>query len=126
MPRRTDGLQTNVTIRGVTPKAFEVRGECYLSKENFERHNAKADGKKIKKLVNCRNGAAGAIRQKDPKVTKARRIQFMAFGVTETSFTDLDDDTDVLDYLESLGFQTVKHFVIGNQPQINASIFSGG
>jgi DNA ligase (NAD+) len=98
-------------------EAFEVRGECYLSKENFERHNAKADGKKIKKLVNCRNGAAGAIRQKDPKVTKARRIQFMAFGVTETSFTDLDDDTDVLDYLESLGFQTVKHFVIGNQPK---------
>jgi putative ABC transport system permease protein len=26
MPRRSDGLQTNVTIRGVTPKAFEVRG----------------------------------------------------------------------------------------------------
>lgn len=26
MPRRGDGLQTNVTIRGVTPKAFEVRG----------------------------------------------------------------------------------------------------
>ena len=26
MPRRRDGAQTNVTIRGVTPKAFEVRG----------------------------------------------------------------------------------------------------
>ena len=25
-PRRTDGIPTNVTIRGVTPKAFEVRG----------------------------------------------------------------------------------------------------
>jgi putative ABC transport system permease protein len=26
MPRRTDGTATNVTIRGVTPRAFEVRG----------------------------------------------------------------------------------------------------
>ena len=26
MPRRSDGTPTNVTIRGVTPKAFEVRG----------------------------------------------------------------------------------------------------
>src|SRR5262249_47693069 len=25
-PRRTDGIPTNVTIRGVTPTAFEVRG----------------------------------------------------------------------------------------------------
>ncbi len=25
-PRRTDGLATNITIRGVTPRAFEVRG----------------------------------------------------------------------------------------------------
>ncbi len=48
-------------------------------------------------------------------MTKARRIQFMAFGVTDASFTDLDEDTDILDYLESLGFQVVKHFVIGNQ-----------
>jgi hypothetical protein len=75
---------------------MEVRGECYLSKAQFEAHNAKADGKKIKKLVNCRNGAAGALRQKDPAVTRERGIQFMAFGVSDTSLPDLDDDTDVL------------------------------
>lgn len=96
---------------------FEVRGEVYLSKKNFERHNAKADGKKIKRLVNCRNGAAGALRQKDPKVTRDRRIQFMAFGVSDASFTDLDEDTDVLDYLGTLGFNVVPHFVIGQQPK---------
>ena len=37
MPRRTDGLQTNVTIRGVTPKAFEVRGGIEIKQgRNFQ------------------------------------------------------------------------------------------
>ena len=37
MPRRTDGLQTNVTIRGVTPKAFEVRGGIEIKEgRNFQ------------------------------------------------------------------------------------------
>jgi putative ABC transport system permease protein len=37
MPRRSDGLQTNVTIRGVTPKAFEVRGGIEIEQgRNFQ------------------------------------------------------------------------------------------
>jgi len=37
MPRRTDGLQTNVTIRGVTPRAFEVRGGITIEQgRNFQ------------------------------------------------------------------------------------------
>jgi len=37
MPRRSDGLQTNVTIRAVTPKAFEVRGGIEIEQgRNFQ------------------------------------------------------------------------------------------
>lgn len=97
-------------------EVVEVRGEVYLSKEDFEAWNAKADGKKIKKLVNCRNGAAGALRQKDPDVTKARRIRFMAFGVSNDTFPDIDNDDEVLDLLEDCGFSVVPRFVVGNQP----------
>ncbi|HEV8253626.1 MAG TPA: FtsX-like permease family protein [Vicinamibacteria bacterium] len=32
MPRRSDGIPTNVTIRGVTPKAFEVRGGIQIAR----------------------------------------------------------------------------------------------
>lgn len=95
----------------------EVRGEVYLSKANFEYHNLRADGKKIKRLVNCRNGAAGALRQKDASVTKARQIQFMAFGVSNETFTDIDDDSEVLELLEKLRFTVVPYFVIGNQSE---------
>ena len=32
MPRRSDGLATNVTIRGVTPRAFDVRGGIQITR----------------------------------------------------------------------------------------------
>jgi DNA ligase (NAD+) len=98
----------------------EVRGEVYLSHIAFTEYNDRVEagtaGKGAKKLVNCRNGAAGGLRQKDPKVAKARGLSFMAFGVSNDTFADLDDDTDVLAELEVLGFSVVPHFVIGNQP----------
>lgn len=97
----------------------EVRGEVYMTHERFKSHNQSVDdgtaGKGAKKLVNCRNGAAGALRQKDPKVTAKRGIHFMAFGVSEDTFPDIDEDTDVLAELELMGFDPVPHFVIGNQ-----------
>lgn len=99
----------------------EVRGETYLTHERFKAHNQAVEdgvaGKGVKKLVNCRNGAAGALRQKDPKVTAKRGIHFMAFGVADDTFPDIDDDTEVLGLLESCGFDVVPHFVIGNQPK---------
>jgi DNA ligase (NAD+) len=105
------------------PWTIEVRGECYLSKAQFEAHNAKADGKKIKKLVNCRNGAAGALRQKNPEITRERGIQFMAFGVSDTSFPILNEDTEVLERLEGYGFDVVPHFVVtGTVPTIERQI----
>lgn len=98
----------------------EVRGEVYLSHEQFKRHNYEVDqgtaGKGAKKLVNCRNGAAGGLRQKDPKVAAKRGLSFMAFGVADDTFPDLDEDTEVLAELGAMGFAVVPHFVIGNQP----------
>lgn len=96
---------------GVT---MEVRGEVYLPKHKFDEHNRKAaqPGSKLKKLVNCRNGAAGALRQKDPKVTKERGIRFMAFSVADNSLPALETDDEVLLYLAEAGFEVVPHFVV--------------
>ena len=64
------------------PQVLEVRGEVYMPRAAFEKYNEKArasDGR-IKPLVNPRNGAAGSLRQLDPKITAARPLSFYAYS----------------------------------------------
>ena len=65
------------------PDVLEVRGEVYMPRAAFEKYNEKArasDGK-IKPLVNPRNGAAGSLRQLDPKITAGRPLSFYAYAI---------------------------------------------
>lgn len=102
--RQIKGLPLYVAELGY----FEVRGEVYMSKAQFNELNLEAEKNGTKKLVNCRNAAAGSLRQKDPAVTAARGIEFMAFGIGGDSFEDLVDDEEVLVYLDELGFDVVE------------------
>ena len=63
------------------PKVLEVRGEVYMGRADFERWNehARLHGGKV--LANPRNGAAGSLRQQDPKITAQRPLSFFAYGV---------------------------------------------
>lgn len=114
--REIVGLPTTIFYEEGQDDLIEIRGEVYMTHAALETHNTNVEmgtaGKGEKKLANCRNAAAGALRQKDPKVTRRRQIHFMAFGVSDETFTDIDDDTEVLDYLETLGFKVVPRFVI--------------
>ena len=62
------------------PKVLEVRGEVYMARADFERYNehARLHGGKV--LANPRNGAAGSLRQIDPKLTAQRPLSFYAYG----------------------------------------------
>ena len=63
------------------PRVLEVRGEVYMPLEGFRRYNQRmlAEGGKV--LANPRNGAAGSLRQLDPRVTAQRPLAFFAYGV---------------------------------------------
>ena len=63
------------------PRVLEVRGEVYMARADFERWNehARLHGGKV--LANPRNGAAGSLRQIDPKLTAQRPLSFYAYGV---------------------------------------------
>ncbi|MFA5140783.1 MAG: NAD-dependent DNA ligase LigA [Elusimicrobiota bacterium] len=87
------------------PSVFEVRGEVYLEKKEFERINRglKAAGKEP--FVNPRNCASGSLRQKDPRVTALRRLRFFAhsFGRLEGG-RPLKSHSEFLDACADLGF----------------------
>ncbi len=63
------------------PRVLEVRGEVYMPRAAFEAWNAKARESGGKVLANPRNGAAGSLRQLDPRVTAARPLAFFAYAV---------------------------------------------
>jgi DNA ligase (NAD+) len=71
------------------PAVLEVRGEVYMPKVAFERFNAQALANGEKPLANPRNGAAGSLRQLDPRITSKRPLAFFAYGIGEVDGFDL-------------------------------------
>jgi DNA ligase (NAD+) len=66
---------------GPYPEVLEVRGEIYMPVAEFEAMNKRQAELGERLFVNPRNSAAGALRQKDPRVTAQRPLHFWAYQV---------------------------------------------
>ena len=60
-------------------------------------------------LANPRNAAAGSVRQQDPKVAAARKLDIIIFNLQYDSDRTFATHTQTLDYLASLGFPVVPY-----------------
>ncbi len=87
------------------PPVLEVRGEVFMRRDDFERYNAKQREAGRPTLVNPRNGAAGSIRQLDPRLAAQRPLSFFAYGLGEVQgWTDAPaTHSATLDVLVELG-----------------------
>jgi DNA ligase (NAD+) len=63
------------------PKKMEVRGEVYLPISQFAETNTQREKAGEPPYANPRNAAAGALRQLDPKKTRARGLRVFTFQV---------------------------------------------
>ncbi|MEI6136515.1 MAG: NAD-dependent DNA ligase LigA, partial [Chloroflexota bacterium] len=61
------------------PRAFEVRGEVYMSKVEFARLNEERRVAGEQLYMNPRNTAAGSLRQLDPRITASRRLDLFIY-----------------------------------------------
>ncbi len=97
-------LNLNDVSKIAVPEDLIVRGEIFMTKEEFERINARQGKGGDKIYANPRNTAAGSIRQLDPKIAASRRLDAIAYAL----MSDLGQKThaDEHDLLHKLGFKT--------------------
>jgi DNA ligase (NAD+) len=107
---RGDDVTPNVrTVRALplkVPKKFkrvEARGEIYIAKSDFARYNEQLEEAGEEPLANPRNAAAGALRQKDPKLAANRRLSAYVYHLVAADETRVDSQSQAYDLLSTLG-----------------------
>ncbi len=106
------------TLAGEAPDVFEIRGEVYMAKADFDGLNTRLmdegkadaaakntafDPDKIRQFANPRNAAAGSLRQKDANITAKRPLKFWAHGWGVASALPGETAFDVMTAIESWG-----------------------
>ena len=86
------------------PDRLVVRGEIYISKNDFSKLNQKLLEQGEKTYQNPRNTAAGSLRQLDPKITSERPLSILTYSIIECSDNMPESQWMLLEYLKNLGF----------------------
>ena len=114
---RGDGeVGENVTANALTvedipqklkgaPDILEVRGEVYMSHEDFAALNARLEAEEEEPFANPRNAAAGSLRQLDAAITAARPLRFFAYAWGETSEKLANTQWEALQRFKKFGFK---------------------
>ncbi len=95
------------------PSVLEVRGEVYMSHENFRALNERRRAEGESEFANPRNAAAGSLRQLDWKITKERNLQYYVYGWGEVSWDEVklfmpeDSHWEFRKWLQIWGFKIV-------------------
>ena len=112
-------LAQAMTIRSI-PKTvpykgrFEVRGECYMRLSVLKELNASG----VEQLKNARNAAAGAIRNLDPKVTAARRLDCCCYNVGYIEGKRFETRREMYSFMEENGLPVSDYRFFGSMEQV--------
>ena len=126
----TENLRTiksiPVRLEGA-PERLIVRGEVFMPKKVFHAINAQRelDGENL--LANPRNGAAGSLRQQDPKIAAKRRLDVQIFNIQlMEGRASFESDSAALDWLESLRFKVIPRTLCRTGEEILSCIHQMG
>lgn len=96
--------QLPLVIKGKVPEILEIRGEVYMSKQDFLDLNEKNATEGKKTFANPRNAAAGSLRQLDSRITAERKLSIFAYTWGEVSERMWDSQEYFFNHLKEWGF----------------------
>jgi DNA ligase (NAD+) len=88
-------------------ETIEVRGEVYLSKEEFANINDRLASESKQLLSNPRNAAAGTLRQLDSELVRSRKLSIFVFNVQKGG--EFKTHSESLSYLKKLGLNVLEY-----------------
>ncbi len=102
----TNNLKTIKTIPMELKENIDitVRGEVFISKDNFEKMNQERLENEEELFANARNAAAGSLRQLDSTISAKRPLDIYIFNVQKIKGKEFTSHFEELQYLDKLGF----------------------
>ncbi|MBA2681691.1 MAG: NAD-dependent DNA ligase LigA [Ktedonobacteraceae bacterium] len=95
-------------LRGdAIPSKVEVRGEIYMPIKSFEQLNEEMSASRI--FANPRNAAAGSLRQKDPRNTATRNLNFFGYQIGYIQGMQITSHWEALQLIRDWGFPVNPH-----------------
>ena len=85
---------------------IEVRGEIFMNKKTLEELNEVRKQNNQPLLQNCRNAAAGSIRQLDSKIAAQRKLDTFIYHLPNPLDYGLNTHSEAIEYMKKLGFKT--------------------
>ncbi len=87
------------------PPLLEIRGEVFITKENFSLLNEQRLKQDLPLFANPRNAAAGSLRQLDSGETARRPLEIYVYGVGDSDGLNTDSHAESLEILKKYGFR---------------------
>lgn len=84
---------------------IEVRGEIYMSKKTLDILNAERLKSGEPLLKNCRNAAAGSIRQLDSSIAAKRHLEVWIYHLPDPEDYGIKTHHEALEFMANLGFR---------------------
>ncbi len=113
-----DVTQNVKTIRSIPIKVkgevlnLMAVGEVWMAKESLAELNKERVKNDEPVFANTRNVAAGSLRQLDPKITAARKLDSFIYDIDEISSYEPKTQSEEIELLKQLGFKTNPYFKV--------------
>lgn len=87
---------------------LEVRGEIFMTRDEFDRINAERDAEGLPRYMNPRNLASGTLKQLDPAVVAQRKLEIVCYGLGALEGFEISHQHEIRSNFQGWGLPVVE------------------